>query len=615
MINDLHHRLTKLAGQTAAALPSSAGTRQLGGTAEELALESEWTQALQPALEDLYRYPLRNGLDAVPEGDVDEIRDWALDELDGEEATAVLFFLMNRYARLGFDVGGRQALRDMGIAGSFSLNDDDLIEALEAFVEGDLVATDGDLSLTRTTADDLARQIRNGREDELSTSELSAALATYITGRAITRSGIISLDNTVRFTRLGASQTYYHNGLNQVIHRTAPELTETGPCPICEPRDGNVYNITNGIVVGDNLPLHALCILPRNKVVAPGRIEAATKSFYNGRCIEITTGNGRKLSVTPNHPILTREGWFPAQLLCEGMDVVGATETQGFRNATGPHDYNVPAPIEEMWNSLHMSPAMVTVSMPLTAKDFHGDGRGMDGDIHIVYPKRLLLGNGIALCSQHLGEFVLGWRHVREILLSGMRDFDKRFPGTFGASIGFMRGGNVRSPLLTGQRVPPQIVPVRVSAQFNAVFGEAVGDGLASYSKGRSKLVGRFSTKIPSGDFFNGEIDRRPSTPMGAISVNPRALKPSRNGLGANFPVTRKLSDGLSIPITSHKIVKIREFDFTGHVYDLQVAPYHFYFTEGIVTHNCVCYHLPAVEGDPLAETDWTPEEGVWTGG
>src|SRR3990170_4642387 len=76
-------------------------------------------------------------------------------------------------------------------------------------------------------------------------------------------------------------------------------------CPIC----GRLRNKLQGIDWELPPPAHPRCILPGNEIVVPGRIQAATTSYYVGRCIEVTFGSGSTLAVTAHHPILTRRGW------------------------------------------------------------------------------------------------------------------------------------------------------------------------------------------------------------------------------------------------------------------------------------------------------------------
>lgn len=248
-LHHLHHTLT-------AALPI-AGCRQLsdGATVQELQLEATFALEMEPVLVDLYRYPLRDGgLSELPAEEAAALA-WLLVRYGEPQSTRQLEALINRYGVSAFDIGGNLALAEMGVSGTFRLRDELLLGGLAAFVAASLIATDGDFSLTRTTARDLARWTSRLRDDpELTDADVATALGERVPGRALARSAAISENETVRFSRQAMAVTYDRNGLQQVIHRSLP-----GACTICAPRDGRVYNVVSGVVVGDDIPLHVSC--------------------------------------------------------------------------------------------------------------------------------------------------------------------------------------------------------------------------------------------------------------------------------------------------------------------------------------------------------------------
>ena len=58
------------------------------------------------------------------------------------------------------------------------------------------------------------------------------------------------------------------------------------------------------------------CFLPGTRV--SGLFVAGLKARYSGPMIELQTAQGARLSVTPNHPVLTDQGWIPAHCVIEG---------------------------------------------------------------------------------------------------------------------------------------------------------------------------------------------------------------------------------------------------------------------------------------------------------
>jgi hypothetical protein len=249
MIPNLH----RLHDALTAALPL-AGARQLadGPTTAELALEARFTAALQPALDDLYRYPLRGGIDSIPTISEAALAAWLLDRYDDATATAVLRFVLNQNTRRGVNIGGQIALEQLGLPGAFDLQDEAYLDLVSDYAAG-LTAVDADISLTRTTANELARAIAQGRLDGLTGAALSAYVGAYIIGRVPGRSAVIAATETVTSTRAGLGWTYANNGVAYQILRN-----HAGACPLCQAENGERFTIAGGFVVGP-IPLHTGC--------------------------------------------------------------------------------------------------------------------------------------------------------------------------------------------------------------------------------------------------------------------------------------------------------------------------------------------------------------------
>jgi hypothetical protein len=79
-----------------------------------------------------------------------------------------------------------------------------------------------------------------------------------------------------------------------------------------------------------------LCVLPGTPVVANG-VQAVARRWYDGEVWELRTASGRRVSLTPQHPVLTARGWVPAQFLqlgdqllsVQGVDPIGTPGVKG----------------------------------------------------------------------------------------------------------------------------------------------------------------------------------------------------------------------------------------------------------------------------------------------
>ena len=323
-------------------------------------------------------------------------------------------------------------------------------------------------------------------------------------------------------------------------------------CPICGPLADAVVKIDGDFsgFVPDELrrgtisapPAHPRCILPGNKVSVPGHIEAATKSFYSGLVIEIATAGGRKITVTQDHPILTGGGWRLAKFIRKGDNVLCGHDAQRIAANVYPYDYNVPTDIEKIFESFRMSGGVSTVSVPAAAEDFNSDGRGIQDNIEIVHIDSFLVDNGmieeykpIAQNSLIAREFAGSLNTQGASTFFGVTDMPPRRSG--------MGGGDLCGSFLDTHTTPFDGFSFGLRTQGDAGFPQQPGHCEAADACKAGQFIDRFAGLI--------ELD---------------------------------------------EVVQIGQYDFSGHVYDLQVSEYELFFTDSIITHNCRCWVVPFVE-------------------
>lgn len=347
-----------------------------------------------------------------------------------------------------------------------------------------------------------------------------------------------------RFTQY-TSHTKAFSGIPVEMLRAATRMkivstwkAEPDACDICLFLNDNVIEF----VADDGPPAHPNCILPGNKVVVPGRIEAATKSFYNGLAVELTFGSGGKITVTKNHPILTGYGWVAAEVLRVGDYVLGSRNAQRIATAINPDNNNVPAAVEDIFEAFRMSGEVSSVSVPSSPEDFHGDGQRIQGDIEIVYSNSSLVGDGVPKRRENVSQesFACGWGNGS---LYGDGTLDKLAIGASSPSHGIVSCSNLSGPSFAGHPAPLNELGLGLVADNDAAFLKNSSHRLPPDASETGEFIYRFA----------GLIER-------------------------------------------DEVVGVREFNFSGHVYDLQVSPYELFFTGSIVTHNCRCWVEHAVE-------------------
>jgi HK97 family phage portal protein len=304
-------------------------------------------------------------------------------------------------------------------------------------------------------------------------------------------------------------------------------------CQICEPLNGKPESEWGG----DELPGHVNCILPGNEVGIPGALAAAAKSFYRGRAVELTLDSGRRLTVTQNHPILTAYGWRAAQLLHEGDDVIICSAVQRIAQAINPDNHHVPTKIEQVYATLEMKSQVMSRAMPVTAEDFHGDGRGIDGNVQIVRANSFLRRDIQTMRAEAFGKTQFG----------GMRSDERNLV--------------IDSPELLGV----QSVMTSTAGAMGMVNHSCAlfGSGFCPTDEHRVRDVAGFY---------------------------PGFKQATAEGPTIDASLARQFAFRFASDITSAKVIQVRYFYVACHVYDLQVDPYELYTCNGVVVKNCRCW-------------------------
>ncbi len=361
----------------------------------------------------------------------------------------------------------------------------------------------------------------------------------------------VALEETVRSANAVTQEVWKQGGLERT------EWQATGKsCPYCESLNGKTMSIGAPFLNADTAfepdgadrpltpstnighpPAHAGCLPGGARVSAQG-IAATTKRRFDGDLLVISVANGQQLSCTPNHPILTLEGWKAAELLNMGDDVVCHLAREWLPPPVNGDEQHVPSTIQEITDAFRRRPSVAAIPMPTAAEDFHGDG--MEGEVAVVWADRLLLDCGHSSFSQ------------------------KPMQVPFEA-------GYEQAALLLCDRC-------------QALFRERL-------LSPRRSLVGSSGLRHALG----GGHPARPHSPSRAPTANrdTSLQQPPANGRAIHADLARQGIFRLPSQIAPSKITDLQRHPFSGHVYNLQTES-GFYVAESIITHNCDCGLAPA---------------------
>ncbi|MDE2103719.1 MAG: hypothetical protein KGL39_41160 [Patescibacteria group bacterium] len=308
-------------------------------------------------------------------------------------------------------------------------------------------------------------------------------------------------------------------------------------------------------------------------------VEKAYRRWYAGDLVSLTLASGKVLRATPNHPVLTPNGWLAVGLLKEGDDVIEVAKKQ-LLSVKIDDDDAVPT-IAEIFCAV--SELGIVATTDGATHQFHGDGSSGNVDIvgaareltFGVNSKRVKLRDNIFFAvSHHCGTM------IRALKFFCQADF------VF--STRFMRGVNeLLAAFFTFARHANRIGFATASDGCTKSF-EALSYGPAT----NSKMSGERQHTLPS--FMSFEkldvVDSDTQTWGDAVSKVDQTFKvPSPQQADADSQSLSNLLNGIPFATQFARVVKIDRQHFSGHVFNLQTKK-GWYVTEGIITHNCRCY-------------------------
>lgn len=336
--------------------------------------------------------------------------------------------------------------------------------------------------------------------------------------------------------------------------------------------------------------------LPADTPIDGARITAAYKRWYEGKWVEVVTASGRKLSGTPNHPVLTVRGWVGLGELAEGDRLVcDASDVELPSASRDEHVHHPPATIGEVFDALA---AVVVAERERTGQpDFHGDG--MDGHVDVLRPDGVLMAGVFTPVTQSRAERVLAPADAQRVALAaGRNEFARTVPVDQGASC---------------LEVPEW--DARVDEATRNGLGVASVD-LAQLVKGRSCLVraddGLGWQVVPHA--LGGESGVEESVAcLAPVSHDPSAADDVEHGGPVTPGLPRDSDASHSTAVELDDVVSLSVTQWSGHVYNLTTVDGYF-SAHGVYTSNTIgAYNGGSFNaGRALEDATGEPRYKVW---
>lgn len=355
--------------------------------------------------------------------------------------------------------------------------------------------------------------------------------------------------------------------------------TGKGTCPRCMALDGMRWDLEE--TDRPPMPLHARCVHPEASVFAPDKI-AAFITTYDGPVVELTLSDSRRITASVNHMFATKDGFIKASALTEGSYIVdSAINTFSFLG--NPDDNRYPSTIKEQIKTFSKQPGIVSVRVPVTAEDLHGDAEFSNGYIDVVTFDSLLQGDVKAFFSEFFGKDGFIHRNIPTSSFDAYSSFLFKLwrlsytsgfkVGGFGIDEMFFRRSILHHVLVgLGNPSPTDAVvnedflnnePGSIEAFCNSIFGNHIEVG---------------NDNVPW-------IDR-------VFDLGTTKPQSFSDGFMINTKDAGNFKDACSGSSHLIAIKNIRTFDYSGQLYDLHCfsGAYH---VNGILTSNCRCMLLP----------------------
>ncbi len=326
------------------------------------------------------------------------------------------------------------------------------------------------------------------------------------------------------------------------------------------------------------------------------------KTWYSGEMVEFSTANGNRLTVTANHPVLTRRGWIGAHDLNKGDDLIGTTGNVDSCLCGVVDRQNSPTSAKDLFESLATQGFRIT---PMSLNDFHGDAILRKPEIHIAGSNGAL----VDVAQAALGKFV-GKGGLKMGLHGGIES-------------PFVAVGSAQTAFIEGNTVSTQHVA-------NSGFGNAQPHGYLGLT-GESTTIQREYFPLNGGV---AGIGSAPGSPKLAFNASGCALDglPSKSlSLGTSTQGNPFLSQGSPQGITTaialfgkliqanaglievDQVCDVRKYQWAGHVYDF-VTTTGLILAGGIIVSNCHCriISVTAKEGEASARAGLGEPPAGW---
>jgi SPP1 gp7 family putative phage head morphogenesis protein len=279
-------------------------------------------------------------------------------------------------------------------------------------------------------------------------------------------------------------------------------------------------------------------------------IEKSFRRWFAGELAFVVLGSGKTLRATPNHPVLTLNGWKTIGMLDHSDQVVELSDDL-IKAIELDLNERIPT-IGKIFESLGES--FFCQSFQGKMAQFHGDGT--DRNVDVIDTARPLGINGQSNVQKFLTQFTFAASNDFASRKSGLLEHlvSLRWSDSSGPSV---RGLGKFATILESHSRHSDAVGLGARTYGNMIFDQSKSNDIPTNSKAKSNRKLTLSSNVGIADRFDVNFD-------------------------SIFKIGSILQTG-------------RE-SFSGHVYNLQTRN-GWYASANVIVHNCRCVDIPVFEG------------------
>lgn len=325
------------------------------------------------------------------------------------------------------------------------------------------------------------------------------------------------------------------------------------------------------------------CLPADQRIPFADGVEKAYRRWYSGDLTEIVTASGKSLRATPNHPVLTSNGWIAIGLLKEGDDIVEVANQIGDTVPAERDNHDSIASIAEIFGAVEKFG--ISKVRRGQRQQFHGDGSQSDVDIvSAAGPLRF----GRVTAGEQSREYLrFSVTEHRRSATSTLKQFIRRGCAT---ATRLMRGADKGLSSCNALSIHTDEAGFGEASDIATCGNQSIVDDLSGYGEPTGNGEATLTGQISLGNTVGADIgSERPFVSDRRTDIETQGVQSTIEGSELPPEKVGDFLDGLPVATQLSHVVQVKRSSFAGHVYNLQTVG-GWYVAEGIITHNCRCY-------------------------